>query len=291
MSERRFSFQHPLISSFRAPPSVLWRSAATQVTADNDAMTSRSLKWTNLIVFLITIAMNAAAVLLPLAGRTTQEISARFEHLFTPANYTFSIWSVLYTLLLVNAVDALRRPDPEDQNVNQARVYLIAANVLNTLWLVMWHNLLIGLTLPIMVTILVCLAFSYKHLERAPLTGWAHWAQRVPVAAYLGWIAVATIANAGNFLVWLGFTGAGLEPSVWAGILALTAGVIGAGLSRTLGGAAFCASLAWGLLGVVNRPSSATALIGLYIALALIAVFVSSRWWKPVPPALKPNRV
>ena len=258
--------------------------------ADNNVMNSRTLKWTNLIVFLVTIAMNAAAVILPLAGRTTQEISARFEHLFTPANYTFSIWSVLYTLLLVNAVDALRRPDPEDENVNQARVYLIAANVLNTLWLVMWHNLLIGLTLPIMVTILVCLALAYKHLERAPLTGWAHWAQRVPVAAYLGWIAVATIANAGNLLVWLGFTGAPLEPTVWACGLALVAGGIGAVLSRTLGGAAFCASLAWGLLGVVNRPSSDAALIGLYIALAVIAVFVSSRWWRPAPQVFQPSK-
>ena len=253
-------------------------------------MNSRTLKWTNLIVFLTTIAMNVAAVTLPLAGRTTQEISARFEHLFTPASYAFSIWSVLYTLLLVNAVDALRRPDPEDRNVNQARVYLIAANVLNTLWLVMWHNLLIGLSLPIMIAILVCLALAYKHLERAPLTGWAHWAQRVPVAAYLGWIAVATIANAGNLLVSLGFTGAPLEPSTWALLLALVAGGIGAGLSRTLGGVAFCASLAWGLIGVLNRPSSGAALIGLYVGLALIAVFVSSRWWKPVPLELKRQR-
>ena len=253
-------------------------------------MNSRTLKWTNLIVFLATIAMNVAAVTLPLAGRTTQEISARFEHLFTPASYAFSIWSVLYTLLLINAIDALRRPDPEDANVNQARVYLIAANILNTLWLVTWHNVLIGLSLPTMIAILVCLALAYKHLERATLTGWAHWAQRVPVAAYLGWIAVATIANAGNLLVSLGFTGAPLEPSVWALLLALVAGGIGAGLSRTLSGVAFCASLAWGLIGVLNRPSSGAALIGLYIALALIAVFVSSRWWKPVPLALKRQR-
>ena len=53
--------------------------------------------------------------------------------------------------------------------------------------------------------------------------------------------------------------------------------------------AAFCASLAWGMLGVLNRPSSGAALIGLYIGLALIAVFVSSRWWRPVPLVLRRN--
>ncbi len=253
-------------------------------------MNSRTLKWTNLVVFLVTVAMNAAAVLLPLAGRTTQEISQRYEHLFTPANYAFSIWSVLYTILLINAIDGVRRPDPENANVNEARKYLIAANILNTLWLVAWHNLLVWLAWPIMLLILGSLILAYRQLESAPLSGWAHWAQRVPVAAYLGWIAVATIANTGNFFVYVGWTGAPLEPTVWACILALVAGGIGAGLSRTLGGVAFCASLAWGLLGVMNRPSDGAALIGLYIALAVIAVFVSSRWWKPAPRALKPNR-
>ena len=252
-------------------------------------MNSRTLKWTNLIVFLATIAMNAAAVLLPLAGRTTQEISQRYEHLFTPANYTFSIWSVLYTILLVNAVDGVRR-HPENASVNEARKYLIAANILNTLWLVAWHNLLVWLAWPIMLLILGSLILAYKHLERAPLTGWAHWAQRVPVAAYLGWIAVATIANTGNFFVSLGWTLELLEPTVWACGLALVAGGLGAALSRTLGGAAFCASLAWGLLGVINRPSSDAALIGLYIGLAVIAVFVSSRWWRPDAPTFKPSK-
>jgi translocator protein len=245
-------------------------------------MNSRTLNWTNLIVFLATIGMNAAAVILPLAGRKTQDVSAMFEHLFTPANYTFSIWSVLYTLLLVNAVDSLRRPDPEDPHVNRARVFLIGANVLNTLWLVMWHNLLIGLTVPIMLLILGCLITAYANLERAPLTGWAHWTQRVPVAAYLGWIAVATIANTGNLLVALGWDGTPFSPATWALILALIAGCIGAVLARTRGGLAFCTSLAWGMLGVLNRSVDREVVIGLYIGLALIALLASSRFWRPV---------
>ncbi len=247
-----------------------------------------------MVVFLATIGMNAAAVLLPLAGRTTQEISQRFEHLFTPANYTFSIWSVLYTLLLINAVDALRRPDPEDANVNAARGYLIAANILNTLWLVSWHNLLLGLSLPIMVTILAMLILAYRHLERAPLTGWAHWTQRIPVAGYLGWIAVATIANTGNLLVSLGWDGSPLSAQTWAMLLAIVAGVIGAALARTKGGLGFCAALAWGLVGVMNRlltlPSSGEALIGVYVGLAIIALGVASRLVRPGPPKLEPRR-
>ncbi len=49
-------------------------------------MNSRTLKWTNLLVFLVTVAMNAVAVLLPLAGRTTQEIS---QMKGTPSTFVF----------------------------------------------------------------------------------------------------------------------------------------------------------------------------------------------------------
>ncbi len=264
--------------------SVTQTSGRTQLSVHNERMNSRTLKWTNLIVFITTIGMNMASVLLPLAGRTIGEISDRFEHLFTPANYTFSVWSVIYLLLTINAIDALRRPDPENAFVHRARAYLIGANVLNTLWLVALHNLLLVVSVPIMLGILGCLIVAYANLEHARLTGWAQYAQRAPIAAYLGWISVATIANIGNLLVSQGWRLEFLTASTWAMLLALIAGALGLGLSRTKGGVFYCATLAWGLLGVVNRPSSGEALIGLYIALGLIAAGVLSRFWKPAAP-------
>ncbi len=241
-------------------------------------MNTRAWKWANLVIFIATIGMNAAAVTLPLAGRKTQDVSAMFEHLFTPANFTFSIWSVIYTLLFINAIDSLRRSDNEDVRFTQARVALIGANILNFVWLVFWHNLLLGLAFPTMLGILGCLIYAFVKFEPVKLSGWAAFTQRAPIAAYLGWISVATIANAGNTLVWLGVSG-GLEPSAWAMLLALVAAGIAAFLARFHGGAAFCATLAWGLWGVISRPSDGLALLGLYIGLGLIAFAVSSRWW------------
>ena len=49
--------------------------------------------------FLLMIAINALAMLLPINGQTTAEISDKYENLFAPAGVTFGIWSVIYTLL------------------------------------------------------------------------------------------------------------------------------------------------------------------------------------------------
>ena len=53
------------------------------------------------VAFTLTVAVNAAAVLLPLDGNSTAEIAARFPALVIPANYVFSIWSVIYLALLI----------------------------------------------------------------------------------------------------------------------------------------------------------------------------------------------
>ena len=53
------------------------------------------------IALFSVITVNALANILPLNNQTTGEISNRLPVLFTPAGYVFSIWSVIYVLLIV----------------------------------------------------------------------------------------------------------------------------------------------------------------------------------------------
>jgi translocator protein len=50
--------------------------------------------------FAIMIFMNYLANALPLGGRTTGELSTQYPNLFVPAGITFSIWGLIYLLLL-----------------------------------------------------------------------------------------------------------------------------------------------------------------------------------------------
>ena len=60
-----------------------------------------SLQVANVVAILGTLIFNALVNILPLNGVTSGEVSNAYPNLFTPANYVFSIWSVIYTLLLV----------------------------------------------------------------------------------------------------------------------------------------------------------------------------------------------
>jgi benzodiazapine receptor len=45
----------------------------------------------NMVALVIVIAVNALADSLPIAGTTTGQVANKYESLFTPAGFTFSI--------------------------------------------------------------------------------------------------------------------------------------------------------------------------------------------------------
>jgi len=62
------------------------------------------MQWLVVLAIIVTIAVNALANILPIAGRRTGEISDSFPSFFTPAGYVFAIWGLIYLALLAYAV-------------------------------------------------------------------------------------------------------------------------------------------------------------------------------------------
>ena len=58
----------------------------------------------NVLAFAVTVIVNALASSLALNGVTTAEVSDLYFTLVTPAGYVFSIWGLIYILLLIFAV-------------------------------------------------------------------------------------------------------------------------------------------------------------------------------------------
>jgi len=63
-------------------------------------MNGRTLQVANVVGFIAVIVVNTLANALPLNGVTTAQLSDSYPNLFVPAGYVFSIWGVIYLLLL-----------------------------------------------------------------------------------------------------------------------------------------------------------------------------------------------
>jgi hypothetical protein len=237
----------------------------------------------NVLAFAGMVTVNVLANALPLNGQLTGEISDRFPVFFTPAAYVFGIWGVIYALLAAFVVyQALPR---QRENPQLRRIgYLFALSCLaNAAWIFCWHYNLFPLSLLVMLALLGLLVLIYLQLgigrERA--AGVERWVVHLPFSVYLGWISVATIANASAVLYDLGWNGQPLAPEWWAVIM------IGVGVVLTLlmlfrrSDIAFALVIIWAYTGIVVRQADMPPVaIGAAAGALVVAVFAIASGWR-----------
>lgn len=237
---------------------------------------------TVILALALTIFVNYLSNALPLNNRTTAAISDSFPVRFTPAGYVFSIWGVIYLGLMIYAIYQVlprQRTNPRLRAIFWPFLISCAAN---SSWIFAWHYGLYPLSLLIMLTLLGALIVLYARLY--PSFGLAstaeRWTTHLPFRIYLGWVSVATIANATIVLYALGWQGAPLGADDWAAFMIFAATLIGFFFALRLRDVAYTLVLVWAFIGIYvqqqDAPTTAyTALTmaGVLIGAAILAFF------------------
>lgn len=235
---------------------------------------NKHLQILNITGLIAVIAMNFLAVSLPLFGKTPGDISDLFPSLFTPAGFTFSIWSVIYILLGVfifrqaNGLFTKDMAAPEDVGV--IGWWFFANCLFNIAWLFSWHSLNFGLSMVLMLCILGTLIVIYLKLKNH---GRAAWTTSLPFSIYLGWITVATIANASILLIHVGWDGFGLPEATWAAIMIGAGTLIGLAMLFREKDTWYTLVLVWAFFGIYSKRSNAVPVEETVTNAALIAMF------------------
>jgi tryptophan-rich sensory protein len=226
----------------------------------------------NVAALAVTLVLNTLATTLPLGGRTTAEISDSFNPRFVPAGYVFSIWGLIYLALIGFAVFQALPAQQTNQSVRATGYWFALTCLANSLWIVLWQYGYTLLTLPVMLVLLAALIVLYRRLAALPAVNRAtRWLVHAPFSLYLGWISVATIANASAVLVHLGWDGRPLNPVVWAVVMIAAAAGLSLLMSFRHRDAIYSGVIAWALIGiVVKQADSAPIVIACAAALAAV---------------------
>jgi hypothetical protein len=226
------------------------------------------------------IIMNYLAVSLPLGGLSTKELSDRLYNLFTPAGITFSIWGIIYLLLGIYVFYALFASNSavhKNPYIDRIALPFLISCLLNGSWIVAWHYRTVLLSMFIMVALLLTLIFIYRTV---PITykkkiNFKEAVVFIPFSVYLGWISVATVANASALLVSYGVSGgsyAGIIASVMI-VVASALAFISIAKDRDI---FYSAVIAWALYGIyVARNADAAKAISSASFVASISLIMS----------------
>jgi len=244
------------------------------------------LRGANILAFIVTVAVNSLAGAVGLNGITTGAVSDLYPNLITPAGYVFSIWGVIYVLLLAFAVFQALPSHKYDEFHNKIGLLFLASCAANILWLFLFHYGYVALSVPVMFLLLASLIAIYLRLDvgRASVPMRERLCVHLPFSVYLGWITVAYIANMAAALVSIGWDGLGLGDVSWTVLVIIVALAITLGMIFTRRDVGYSAVIVWALGGIIVKQGGiqdivTTAVAGiLVIAVALVvAVFWSRR--------------
>ena len=218
----------------------------------------------NLVTLGLTLVLNGLANALPLNGQTTGEVSDRFPNLFAPAGYVFSIWGAIYLGLLAFAAYQLTAAGRRSRAVQRVGGWFALSGIANSVWIVFWHYELFLASMAAMLVLLISLCAMASRLgaPRQAESAGDRWLVYLPFSIYLGWISVATIANAAVVLLDLGWDGAPLSPATWTLLLLAVATGLGVWFLGRRGDLAYAAVLVWAFVGIWARQGGISGPVG-----------------------------
>ena len=245
---------------------------------------STLLRIANIVAFVLVVIVNILANLLPLNGKTTASISDSYPTLIAPAGYVFSIWGIIYALLLVFTVFQALPSQKDKPFLRQIGYFFLLSSLANTVWLFMWHYGQIVLSILPMFVLLATLILIYIRLQigRSTVTTSEKLSVHVPFSVYLGWITVAPIANVAAAAVSLNMNDLGLGEVTWTVLVIIIALIITLGVIVTRRDIAYSLVIIWALVGIVVKQNDQQSIVlsagisAVVVLVALIAVNLRS---------------
>lgn len=235
----------------------------------------KALQILNILGFLLMILLNFLANFLPLNGLNTGELSDKYPNLFVPAGLTFSIWGVIYLLLLVFTIYQAstlfsNKASRVNTIVSQVGIWYFVSSVANALWIVVWHYEFLPVSVVVMLFILLSLLltnFGIVNINDV-MTRKEKFLTKAPFGVYFGWICVATIANVTAWLTGVHWTGSGLEQDSWAVIMIVVGTLIVLFAALRLRNGYLALAVVWAFAGIIIKRQNSEPV---YQSVAFIA--------------------
>jgi TspO/MBR family len=229
------------------------------------------VKYINIVLFAGMLVMNYLANALPLNNKTTGELSDSFPNLFVPAGLTFSIWGVIYLLLIVYCVVQFTGSNMEV--ISDISWLFSISCILNAIWIIFWHYGKLPLSLIVMLGLLVTLIWINISISEMPFG-----IIKATFGVYLGWICIATIANVTALLVSLSWNGFNIPQEIWTIIMIIIGAVLIGMTVYRLKNPFIGLAVVWAFIGIAIKRQDDYKSIFISALLALSLVALISLW-------------
>jgi hypothetical protein len=223
-----------------------------------------------LIAVMVNVLFNYVSInTLPLASM--EEVSHRFSSLFTPHDYAFSIWGIIYFSFVVYGIYQAMPSRSNDPLYRLIAKPFAIVNLLATVWIIVFRMQLMWLSAGLIVVMLALsiymLILSRDAVLRDEYSNWVS----VPFSLLAGWLSVATIANISTVLVYMGWQGTVLSQVIITIAMIFIATLIGIYVCARCKDFVFPMVVAWACVAIfVSRSNDFPYLAAVALATAVM---------------------
>ncbi len=240
------------------------------------------------IAVLVAAVLQVVAPVVTLAGPGASPGGGSGpDLLITPVGWAFSIWGVIYTLAIVQAVASLVTHAEVSQRLQVAQVVLYLGG---TLWIAMAGLDSSLATAGALTVMFGAAAVAVLAVARESLTpSWFRRLTRAAVGLYAGWVTAAFFLNVSTALVDAGAFDAGDLP--WQVVMLVVAVVVLLALAvAARGPIAFALAGVWAMIGIAVTARDndddaiiAATLVGVVLLVVTTLVLALRRRRAPLP--------
>lgn len=228
--------------------------------------------WINGLFLIVTLVINALGAMGLINGLTQKQISDMYVTLITPSPGTFSIWSVIYSLLIISMIVMIvKKNDPYYQKAIDQISYLFRIScIMNIAWIVLFSFVLVEMSTLFIFAFLVTLTLIGIKLRE--IHEGKRWLLPLTFGLYAGWLFIATVVNIAAALVKINWNGFGLSQEMWGCIILIVAIAILIAVLFKIRNAVFSIPIAWAYFGIYNFLKSPAGFNGEFASLQLVSI-------------------
>lgn len=228
--------------------------------------------WINGLFLAVTLAINALGAIGAINGLSQKQISDKYLTLITPSPSTFSIWGVIYSLLIISIFTMIiKNKTPYYQRaIGQLTVLFRLSCVLNIAWIVAFSYVQIELSVLFILGLVIVLSLICKQLLKIQEN--RRWLLPLSFGLYAGWLVIATVVNISAALVKLKWDGFGLSDETWAAIILVVAVLLVVGVQLNNRNAVFPLPVAWAYFGIYQFLKAPEGFNGQYNFLQVVSM-------------------
>lgn len=237
----------------------------------------KTLAIVNFLSVILVLVVNGLSQAQRWNNTTVGEISNKFGNLFTPASYAFSIWGLIFLMLIIYGIYQLYSAfsnTAESHYIEKTSWWFTLANIGNASWVVAFTYDQILLSVGIMIMILVSLLqiVVRTNMSKDKVSFKVRALIWTPISLYAGWITVATIANFSAYFASIDFMGSELTQIIWTIALITIAVLINTLMVWTRHMRVFAGVAVWALLAIYMRHKDTLESVGYYALVSAIAL-------------------